>query len=423
VERGLELASTPADAFALTCHQGELLHDLGAMQESGAAFQRALEVAVDDDQRCRAWLGLAGVKRITDYVDGAFADLERAEVAARAGSLKEQLARIHFMRGNLFFPRGDIEGCLGEHRASLKLARQIGSVELEVQALGGLGEAEYVRGRMRSAHGNFEQCVELARQHGFGRIEVANLGMLAHSGLYFRPQRAVLDEALAAAEAARQVGHQRAELNGRTCALFASYVVLELDQLYAQAELVHGLVHNSGALRFDQGRLQYLARAATLEGDRATAMVLLDQALELATKTGLGFHGPRIIGSRAMALDDPAARRQALDDAEAIIRAGCVGHNQPWFYPDAIQTMLDLEDWDGVERYARALEDFTRAEPLAWCDVFIARGRALAAFRQGRRDEDLLTELRGVAGDARRLEILVALPAIEQALAAIPPGA
>jgi hypothetical protein len=152
-------------------------------------------------------------------------------------------------------------------------------------------------------------------------------------------------------------------------------------------------------------------------------MVLLDRAMELATKTGIGFHGPRIIGSRAMALDDPTARRQALDDAEAIIRAGCVGHNQPWFYPDAIQTMLDLEDWDGVERYARALEDFTRAEPLAWCDVFIARGRALAAFRQGRRDEDLLTELRRVADEARRLEILVALPAIEQALAAIPPGA
>src|SRR6202040_3138087 len=32
-------------------------------------------------------------------------------------------ARIHFLRGNLCFPRGDIEGCLREHGIALELAR------------------------------------------------------------------------------------------------------------------------------------------------------------------------------------------------------------------------------------------------------------------------------------------------------------
>jgi len=38
-------------------------------------------------------------------------------------------------------------------------------------ALGGLGDAEYVRGRMISAYDRFRQCVELSERHGFGRIE------------------------------------------------------------------------------------------------------------------------------------------------------------------------------------------------------------------------------------------------------------
>jgi hypothetical protein len=52
-----------------------------------------------------------------------------------------------------------------------------------------------------------------------------------------------------------------------------------------------------------------------------------------------------------------------LAEAEAIIAAGCVSHNQLRFYPDAMDVSLEL-DLDEVERYAAALEDFTRPEPL-----------------------------------------------------------
>ncbi len=85
------------------------------MAEAGEAYGKALGTASDEAQRCRAWLGLAAVKRVTDDLDGAFADLERAEAAAQAQGLEDQLARIHFLRGNLHFPRGNLEGCLEEH--------------------------------------------------------------------------------------------------------------------------------------------------------------------------------------------------------------------------------------------------------------------------------------------------------------------
>src|SRR3546814_18393612 len=66
----------------------------------------------------------------------------------------------------------------------LELARSAGSAELEAAALGGRGDAEYMRGHMMAAHDRFRRCVELSRAHGFGRIEVANLPMAAITRWY-----------------------------------------------------------------------------------------------------------------------------------------------------------------------------------------------------------------------------------------------
>ncbi|MSO81234.1 MAG: tetratricopeptide repeat protein [Alphaproteobacteria bacterium] len=77
----------------------------------------------------------------------------------------------------MLFPRGDIERCLRQHGRSLALAREAGSVETETAALGGLGDAEYLRGRLISAHRHYQRCVELSRQHGLFLVEVANRPM------------------------------------------------------------------------------------------------------------------------------------------------------------------------------------------------------------------------------------------------------
>jgi hypothetical protein len=79
---------------------------------------------------------------------------------------------------------------------------------------------------------------------------------------------------------------------------------------------------------------------------------------------------------------------------------------------------LDLGEWGEAERYAAALEEFTRAEPLPWSDFFVARGRALAAVRRGRTNQGTQRELQRFVAEAHRLGYRVALPAIEQALAA-----
>ena len=80
-----------------------------------------------------------------------------------------------------------------------------------------------------------------------------------------------------------------------------------------------------------------------------------------------------------------------------------------------MEVALELADHDEVERYAAALEDYTRAEPLPWSDFFIARGRALAAFGRGRRDAALTAEILRLRDDADRFGLKIALPAIETA--------
>jgi class 3 adenylate cyclase/tetratricopeptide (TPR) repeat protein len=416
-ERGLALAAEPADRFALTCFYGEVLHDLGVMPEAEAAFAAALRVAPDDGARCHARLGLAGVKRVTEDLEGAFADLEGAEAEAHGLGLTEQLARIHFLRGNLHFPRGEIERCLAEHETSLQLARAVGSAELEAQALGGLGDAEYVRGRMISAHRHLRRCVELAARHGLGRIEVANASQIAHARLYLAPQEIVLGEALSAAAAAERVGHQRAELNARAAATFATSMLGDLRVLKEQIEESRALVSRLGARRFMQGCLLYLGKAELAEGRRAAALELLADALAISRETGIGFHGPNILGTLAVAEEDPKRRRRALAEGEAILRQGAVGHNHLRFCPDAMSTALDLGDWEEVERYAALLEEYTRPEPLPWSDFFVARGRALAAIGRGRRGENLRLELERLIAAAHRLNYHAARPELERALA------
>jgi tetratricopeptide (TPR) repeat protein len=293
---------------------------------------------------------------------------------------------------------------------------------LETAALGGLGDAEYARGRMLSANARLRSCVDLCRCHGFGRLAVANHAQVAHTMLYLSPQDDALKEALAAAEAAARVGHLRAELNARLAAMFALMVLARFETCRDIASEVESLIQRLGARRFDQARLLHLGHAALAEGRRAEAVELLQRALAAARATTLTFHGPWILGVLALAASDREASRRALAEAEGIIAGGCVGHNQLRFYPAAMQVALELGEHEEAERYAAALEEFTRAEPLPWSDFFIARGRALAAVSWCQRDAALTTELERLREEGERLGLETALTEIRTALKRDAPG-
>ena len=386
------------------------------------AYRDALEAAADDGERCRAWRGLAAGMRITDCFDEAFAVLDAAEDLATGRDLAAELAHIHHLRGNLYFPLGRLEGCLREHELSRACARRANSPELEARALGGLGDAEYARGRMITAYGYFHRCVELCRQYGLGRIEVANLPMAAFTRRFVDDPRDGSEDALAAIEAAARVGDQRAEIVARLKFLHAIYIcsfaTLDLTAAREHAEIALALCRRLGARRFESETLIYVADVERASGRRFEALELLKDALAISRETGIGFFGPAILGALALTTEDSRERQRALTEGEALLAAGCVSHNYLLFYPDAIEASLIAGDWDGVERYAAALEAYTSPQPLPWANLRIARGRALARYGRGERGEPTRRELRHLREEADRVGWKSALPALERALVA-----
>ncbi len=416
-ERGLALAALPAARFALTCLHGEILHDLGAMAEARVAYERALEFAGDDRARASAWLGLAAVKRVTDDLDGAFADLDRAQAAAEQHGLVEMRARIHFLRGNLHFPRGNIEGCLAEHRLCLELARGSGSPEAEAQALGGLGDAEYLRGRLISAYRHFRACVDLASRHGLGRIEVANRPMMAITRWYAQGSETAVEDALTAVAAAVRVGHGRAEMIAHHGAYFCRHALGDTGEAWSHVERALILSQQLGALRFEAEALAFQAELHRVVGRQAEAVAALSEALSISRQTGMAFIGPTILAILALATVDERVRAEALAEGEALLAAGSACHNHLQFRRDAIEACLQVSAWDEAVRHAEALAGYTQAEPLTWAEFFVTRGRVLAAVGRGRASAVTKEELERLAAEGRRLGCLIALPRLEHALA------
>ena len=187
----------------------------------------------------------------------------------------------------------------------------------------------------------------------------------------------------------------------------------ELERARAHSGKAQAFVRRLGAWRFEAENLTWLAQIVHTEGRGPEALELLEQALEIGRDTGITFTGPRILSLIALVTEVPERRRSALEEGEAILRSGAVSHSHFWFNRDAIEVSLNIGDWESVERYAVALEDFARPEPLPWCDFFIARGRALAAWGRGRRDAEALAELRRLREEAERTGFMTAIPALE----------
>jgi class 3 adenylate cyclase/predicted ATPase len=406
IQRGAVLARDHAnDRFSLTCYRGELLHDMGEIADARIAYEEALALSQDDADRCRAWIGMAAVKRVTDDVSGALTDIERAEGAAARLSLLGEAARAHFLHGNLLFPQGDLEGCLREHRFSFDLARQAGSAELEAAALGGLGDAEYARGRMLSARQHFGNCIELSRRHGFGRIEVANRPMFAFMRLFAGETNAALAEALAAIEMAAKVGHRRAQTIAHHAAYNARHSLGEFTAARANVDAALELARQLKARRFEAEALAFGAELDRLAGRRSEAQVAIREALAISEETGMAYFGPIYYGIQALIEEDETARRAALSNGEALLSGNTLAHNHLLFRRDAIEASMQLLDWDEAERHAAALEDYVRPEPLPWTAFLAARARAFASFGRGWRSAQVEDELQRLRTEGDRLGI------------------
>ncbi|MGF1508124.1 MAG: AAA family ATPase [Myxococcota bacterium] len=407
-QKGLSLARG-SDWTNLTNLLGEIHLDLGDMTKAREAFEAVLSSRTEDDGRARAWLGRAGVRRITDDLVGARKDVDAAEEVARQSNLQAEVARAHFLRGNLLFFAGDVKGCLRAHEQSLELARQIGRRDLEAAALGGIGDAQYLGGDMVRAVETLAACVELARTLGLGRIEVANLSQIADASVFLLPLHEAAEQIRSARAASARVGALRAELNataGQAWADFHRGFFHECSQVVEEA---HRLVRRLGAYRYDQMVRTYRGAVTCVLSSRVEGLKLLNHAADFAESSGPGFHGAEAYGFLARFGVNEDARRAAIRRGEEIIRAGSVGHSPLMFYPLAARAALDIEDFDLADVMLNRLQVFTGRPGLPFTQAHIDLFRAALSARRGQLSEserDLLED--ALQSRLRALDLAIA---------------
>jgi tetratricopeptide (TPR) repeat protein len=243
--------------------------------------------------------------------------------------------------------------------------------------------------------------------------------MMTTTSRYLMRWREGLAETEASLDRVRRIGYQRAEMVARAVIMNFHIQLGQLEHVEEELTELDELIQRLDAKRFQPYVLEARASLDLAAGKREGAVRWLEQAVEICRGSDFSFAGPPTLANLARVTDDPDQRRAALKEGEAILRQGAVGHSHLWFYSDAMEACLRAGEWEEVERYATALETYTRPEPLPWCDFCMAWARALAAFGRGRRDKATMQELQRLRDEAAGAGLLTALPPLDEALAAI----
>lgn len=174
-----------------------------------------------------------------------------------------------------------------------------------------------------------------------------------------RPYPEVISFADALAAEARRLGAARGHAFGVTLRGEAELLGGDLDAAEEHLALGARLHRAIGGATGEAFSLQRLAEVALYRGRRDLALARLDEALDLARQTDVGFHLlDRIYGTRIVLGADPDAALAALEDAQEAVRGPletCPGCRITFAVPAAIAAArarrLDL-----VDEYERAVE-------------------------------------------------------------------
>jgi DNA-binding SARP family transcriptional activator/Flp pilus assembly protein TadD len=378
-ERAAVLAPTSHERCEAHATLGAIHAARGRTERAIAAYRTSAALASDASQRARARLGLAGSLRILDRYDEALDVLAAAEADVLEEGDRRRLAQVWTLRGNLHFPRGEIEQCLGAHERALALAAEAGLPEDVARSLGGLCDAHYQRGRLRTALDYGLRCLALSEPAGLVYLRLAYLAMIASCQSYLGQFEDALDAAQRTVVEARRVGDMRSEL--LACSIGASLATYRTEYAVAieRSERSLKLARELGAGRFEAEALVLNGVARCLEGDLMVGRGLLETAAERARQTALTYCGPWAMAALAFHCGDEQRARELLAEGEQALALGAVSHNHFEFRLNAIELMLDAGDGAGAARHADAMADYTREEPLAWTQLVIDRASALAS--------------------------------------------
>lgn len=378
IDRALELPAPAGVKFDLLCARGETHRLQGLSEDALREFGEAADLADTDEQVTRAHIGLAQTARQASLYQDALQALDTAEAAAERCGSEKDVAQINYVRGNVFFPLGRVEEALQANERALSLARKLESARLEVGALSGFGDANFMNATMQTATGFYTQAVERARENGLVRDLAANLHNLSVARSYTGDVAQGKADANEAIEVSQTYFAFVPECVAQTCLGVAQTFLGELAQALEAFRLSAEIANRVGAKRLEAQALEHLARTQVYAGQLAEARETGKRAVEIALEHGRNFVGPKALSALAMAESNADEQDRLLKLGTDIIAEGCVGHSHLHFYPDAAAVMLLRQDWEAAEGYADGLQRFTSEEPLPMVDLTIRQTRLLA---------------------------------------------
>ena len=400
-ERGAHLAKAADDVVSLNMLLGRLHCESGKGQPAIDAYAAALAATREAAERCRALIGIASGHRLIAGVGAALTALAEAETLSQG--LPRESCELHYIRGNLAFAQGHIDLCHAEHQAALGFAASLADPLWEVNATSGLGDADYAEGRMLSALARFRRCVDLCDAHGLPRPSVANLAMAGFCRFFALE----FDESFADIDAARALGVKLGNRYAEMFTLEGEGSLLTFCDRYDEArpflERGLGMASAIGAKRYEATLLTELAEVDFASGRLGEAREHVDRALALFREIGMGFWGPTALGLRARMLDDEDERRRDRAEAEALLAKGSLSHNHIGYHRFGIDDALERGEWARAMAHAAAIEAYTAAEPLPYCDFLVARTRVLVGLAADPDDTALQRDLAGLKERAQRL--------------------
>jgi DNA-binding SARP family transcriptional activator/tetratricopeptide (TPR) repeat protein len=332
-----------AEALRLRAEALDAIGDPAAM----AAYRRAAEAAGEpDSQNLLAKAALAQVKQ--GDPKGALEALQGLLPTSVDGRLSEALAYAGAAA------LGAADPAMGTAKAAVarRLALESGDTASLVIASWAQAAAAHARGEMhRSVWADLQETSHVP--HLALRVFDGHLCITQRFLYGARPYAEVIEFADAIATEAQRLGAARGHAFGVTLRGEAEW--LAGDLVAAREHLREGArLHRAiGGPVGEALSLQRLAEVALHEGRRNEARALIDEALDVARQTDIGFHlMDRIYGTRInLHQDDPAAALYVMEDASESVRGPletCPGCRITFAVPAAIAAArageLDLAD-------------------------------------------------------------------------------
>lgn len=407
----LALHGGHAEALRLRAEALDALGDPAAVAAYRAAADAAGEPMSHD---LRAKAALAQVKQ--GDPKGALRALEGVHPTTVEGLLCEALA---YSGAAALGATDPAVGTIKSAEAR-RLALQSGDKAALVVASWAQAAAAHARGELhRSVWADLQETRDVP--HLATRVFDGQLCITQRFLYGARPYAEVIAFAVALAAEAKKLGAARGHAFGVT--IRGEAELLSGDLAAAEEHLAEGArLHRAiGGATGEAFSLQRLAEVALYRGRRDEARALLDEALDLARQTDIGFHlMDRIYGTRIGLADTPAAALYSLHDAREAVRGPletCPGCRITFAVPAAIAAArareLDLAaEYEGQTTYLAKVVMRLPAWHAAHDEVrgHLARARGDAAAVAATRFTEAAARFRqaGQPLDAARCERLAA---------------